>query len=154
MGDPDSSNCDGTVSNGGIKIDWLMVEAGEAVTEASVLHEATGDASDHLAVTATVDFGEPGSTPPVADDDIVETDPDVPITIPEADLHANDTDVHGDSLNITAIDNAVNGRIHISGIGTVNFMTGRRFSGDGSFQYTVDDGNGGTDTATVTVSIP
>ncbi len=32
-------------------------------------------------------------------------------------------------------------------------MTGRRFPGDGSFQYTIDAGNGGTDTATVTVSI-
>ena len=34
-----------------------MVEAGEAVTEAAVIQEAAGDASDHLAVTATVESG-------------------------------------------------------------------------------------------------
>ena len=90
----------------------------------------------------------------IYNDDIVETDQDVPVTIPEADLLANGTDVHGDSLNITAIDKAVKGRIRISGNGIINFMTGRRFSGDGSFQYTIDAGNGGTDTATVTMSSP
>lgn len=158
LGDPDSSACDGTVGGGGTKIDWLMVEAGEMVIEASVIQEAAGDASDHLAVTATIEFGEPGNTPPVANippvanDDVVETDQDVAVTIPDVDLLANDTDVDGDPLNITAIDNAMNGTVAFSNDDII-FTPDPGFLGSGSFTYDIDDGNGGMDTATVTVAV-
>src|SRR5680860_1879428 len=65
----------------------------------------------------------------------------------------NDTDPDGDELTITGVDNAVNGEVVLNENGTVTFTPTENFNGEASLEYTISDGNGGTDSATVTVNV-
>jgi VCBS repeat-containing protein len=70
------------------------------------------------------------------------------------DVRANDSDVDGDTLTVTAVTQGTHGSVAISGEGTeVSYTPNANFFGSDSFTYTVSDGNGGTDTATVNVTI-
>ncbi|WP_346842270.1 retention module-containing protein [Metapseudomonas otitidis] len=77
---------------------------------------------------------------------------DTPLTIEPATLLGNDTDVDGDSLTIISVQNAVNGTVALVN-GKVVFTPAANFNGTGSFTYTISDGKGGTDTATVKVGV-
>lgn len=69
-------------------------------------------------------------------------------------LLANDTDANGDQLTITAVGNATNGTATIDAqTGNVIFTPTAGYSGPASFTYTVSDGRGGTDTATVNIDV-
>lgn len=72
------------------------------------------------------------------------------LTIDPATLLANDTDVDGDTLTISGVGNAVNGVVELSSSGDIMFRPAA--NSPGSFEYTVNDGNGGESTATVTVN--
>jgi VCBS repeat-containing protein len=81
------------------------------------------------------------------------TDEDTALTIQTADLLANDTDIDGDTLTITSVQEATNGTVVLNGDGTITFTPDANYYGEATFTYTVDDGNGGTDTATVTLNV-
>jgi hypothetical protein len=67
---------------------------------------------------------------------------------------ANDIDVDGDTLTISSNTNGSNGTVAITEGGTsVTYTPNANFSGTDSFIYTVSDGRGGTDTATVNVTV-
>ena len=66
----------------------------------------------------------------------------------------NDTDVENDPLLIIAKTNGVHGTVAITGGGTgLTYDPFTGHSGLDTFTYTIDDGNGGTDSATVSVTI-
>jgi VCBS repeat-containing protein len=66
----------------------------------------------------------------------------------------NDTDTDGDSLTITAVTQGTNGSVAITNGGTdLSYTPAANFNGSDSFTYTIIDGNGGTDTATVSLTI-
>ena len=90
------------------------------------------------------------------------TDEDTAIVIQGADLLANDTDPDGDTLTISAVSalSALGGAVTLNIDGTIGYdpTVGLNYLAEGevvedSFTYTVDDGNGGTDTATVTFRV-
>ena len=88
--------------------------------------------------------------PPVAEDDSADTPEDTPVTI---DVLANDSDVDaGDTLSVESVTQGTNGSVVNNG-GDVTYTPNLNFSGSDSFEYTVSDGNGGTDTAYVTVTV-
>lgn len=99
---------------------------------------------------------------PVASDDIVTVSQNTVITIPVANLLANDTDLDGDSLTITAVNNAVDGSVTLNENGTTDdfsddtiiFTPNKDFTGSASFEYTVTDNQGGNDIGLVNVIIP
>ncbi|MFG1411773.1 Ig-like domain-containing protein [Xanthobacter sp. VTT E-85241] len=85
---------------------------------------------------------------------------------------SNDKDVDGDVLRVVAIDgqpltttvgsngivsttpvNVANGSVVVNGNGSVVFTPKPNFNGATSFTYTVSDGQGGTDTATVNLNV-
>jgi Ca2+-binding RTX toxin-like protein len=71
----------------------------------------------------------------------------------EADfLLGNDTDPDGDTPVITKVTNAINGEVSLVG-GNVVFTPTDGFYGEASFDYSISDGRGGVDTATVTVKV-
>ena len=94
----------------------------------------------------------PTNNPPLAGDDTVSTPEDTPLTIAAADLLTNDSDVDGDPLTITSVDNAVNGTVALDGT-EITFTADANFNGLASFNYTISDGNGGEDTASVAVNV-
>ena len=97
-------------------------------------------------VTVTV---VPVNDPPVAVNDAVSTSEDTPVTVP---VLANDTDPENDPLTVTAA-TAANGTAVINPDGTVTYTPNPNFNGVDTIVYSVSDGNGGTSTASVTVTV-
>jgi uncharacterized repeat protein (TIGR01451 family) len=66
---------------------------------------------------------------------------------------ANDTDIDGDSLSIASVTQPGNGRATIGADGTILYTPAPGFRGVDTFTYTASDGAGGTDVATVAVTV-
>jgi len=98
-------------------------------------------------VTITV---EPVNRPPVAADDTA--------TVAEGsssnviDVLANDSDPDGDLLTVESVDEPDHGTAVALG-DHIEYTPDADYVGEDSFDYTVSDGNGGTDTATVSVTV-
>jgi hypothetical protein len=90
---------------------------------------------------------------PDALDDAFSVRPDGTLTLTAAALLANDGDPDGDALTIASVGNAIGGTVQITPEGLVAFTPAPGVTGTASFDYTVSDGKGGQDTATVTVTI-
>ncbi|WP_456402850.1 Ig-like domain-containing protein, partial [Hydrogenimonas sp.] len=86
---------------------------------------------------------------PVADDDSVRTRLDTTVTI---SILANDSDPDGDTLTILSVTQPAHGNATISG-NTIVYTPQSGFTGYDTFSYTVGDGNGGSDSAEVTVLV-
>ncbi len=97
-------------------------------------------------VTVTVN---PVNDAPVAVNDTARTNEDTPVTIA---VLTNDTDVDGDPLTVTAA-SSPNGTVVINPNGTISFTPAPNFNGPTTISYTISDGNGGTSTATVAVTV-
>ncbi|PSV30362.1 hypothetical protein C9J44_20805, partial [Photobacterium sp. GB-27] len=85
---------------------------------------------------------------PLGSDIIVTTDEEVAVS---GQLSA--TDVDGDSLTFTQSSNPTNGQVTVNTDGTWTYTPNSDFNGDDSFNVEVSDGNGGTDTITVNVTV-
>ncbi|MDY6802963.1 MAG: cadherin-like domain-containing protein [Cyanobacteriota bacterium] len=93
------------------------------------------------------------NTNPVAKNDRVATDKGNKLVIKPEDLLKNDTDKDGDKLSISKVSKATNGKVQLAKNGRITFTPDRGFTGNASFEYTIDDGNKGSDSATVTVQV-
>lgn len=86
---------------------------------------------------------------PVAVDDVATTAEDTSIQI---NVLANDTDADGDNLEITAA-TSTNGSHQVNNDNTLTFTPTENFHGNATINYTVSDGNGGSDNAIVSITI-
>jgi hypothetical protein len=88
----------------------------------------------------------------VANDLNVVTDEDKPLDI---DPTVNDTDDDGDDLTVTDFDNPTveGGTVADQGNNILTYNPPANFNGMDSFGYTISDGNGGTDKATVLITV-
>ncbi|WP_285907335.1 tandem-95 repeat protein, partial [Pseudodesulfovibrio pelocollis] len=77
---------------------------------------------------------------------------DETITLDGSILLANDFDPDGDPLTITEVGNATHGTVRLEGTQVI-FEPEADYNGQATFTYTVSDGRGGFDTATVTLNI-
>jgi hypothetical protein len=101
--------------------------------------------------TATVNVTiSPVNDPPVANDDIATVSEDSSNN--QIDVLANDDDVDGDTLSITGVTQASNGSVTFTA-SYVFYTPDANYNGADQFTYTISDGNGGTDTATVSVTV-
>ncbi|MGR5331474.1 Ig-like domain-containing protein [Photobacterium damselae] len=101
--------------------------------------------TDTITVTVNV---TPVNDAPVGDDVSAETQEDTAVT---GQLTA--TDVDGDNLTFKPGTNPENGSVTINADGSWEYVPNTDFHGEDSFTVVVDDGNGGTDTITVTVNV-
>jgi len=104
-----------------------------------------GPALDNVAMTETLP-----NVAPVAQDDTLVTDAGVAGTVA---VLANDSDADGGTLAVTAVTQGANGTVVINADGTVTYTPNAGFAGTDSFTYEVSDGQGGTATGTVTVTV-
>jgi hypothetical protein len=102
--------------------------------------------TDEAIVTVTVTAV---NDDPVANDDFAETEEDQPVSIP---VLINDEDVEMQTLVVAAVSDPQNGSAFVDGEQVV-YSPAQDFFGTDSFTYTVEDGNGGSDVATVTVEV-
>ncbi|MEJ2332522.1 MAG: retention module-containing protein, partial [Desulfobulbaceae bacterium] len=104
-------------------------------------------------------FDDAQNSPPdanndlAADDDSLTTSEDTALTIEPATLLNNDTDVDGDSLTITGYSQPSNGEVTTDTQGNLVYTPDADFNGNDTFTYTISDGMGGTDTASVTITV-
>jgi hypothetical protein len=63
---------------------------------------------------------------------------------------SNDTDIDNDTLTVSAVTQGSHGSVTNNG-SSVSYTPNSNFFGTDTFTYTISDGNGGTDTATVNV---
>lgn len=103
--------------------------------------------ADTATITITV---TDGNTPPSAISDIAETQTGKSI---EIDVLSNDIDADGHSLEVTDVTNPGNGSASINSDNQTVYTPNSGFTGVDTFSYTIDDGNGGTDSALVSVSV-
>jgi hypothetical protein len=91
---------------------------------------------------------------PVASNDTVAGAEDTPLVI---DVTSNDSDLDGDTLVVTGVTQPANGAVSVAtagvNAGKVAYTPSANFSGSDSFTYTVSDGNGGTVSAAVAVTV-
>jgi len=91
---------------------------------------------------------------PVAVDDAKSAIEDTPLVFAAAQLIANDTDANGDVLTVTSV--TATAETHGTVVlinGDVTYTPEANYNGSGSFEYTISDGNAGTDNATVSLTI-
>ena len=151
---------------GGVDNDTLDLSASGPLRVVGQTTDADGNSTsgtieflnDDGSVSGTMIFAEienlilpdvVGNTDPLAVDDVAETDEDTAVII---DVLGNDSDPEGDALTVTDA-TSPNGTVVINGDGTLEFTPNADFNGDAVINYTISDGNGGTDDATVTVTV-
>ncbi|SVD04025.1 uncharacterized protein METZ01_LOCUS356879, partial [marine metagenome] len=121
--------------NGSVALSYSVGDGVNAVANAGTITvTAVNDAPDTLA-------------------DSAGTNEDSAVSILASALLSNDSDVEGDTLTLTGVSNAVNGGVALDGNGDVVFTPDADFNGSATFDYTVSDGNGGTATQTVAVTV-
>jgi hypothetical protein len=108
----------------------------------------TGTANGTVSVTVT----GVNDAPVAADDGGFTTALDTAKTFTPGTLLGNDSDVDGNPLTIAAVGSAIGGTVALVA-GNVVFTPTAGHSGPASFVYTATDGNGGQDTATVSIIV-
>jgi hypothetical protein len=93
--------------------------------------------------------GEPVFTPDAVDDTLSTAED----TAGTRNVLANDTDPNGDALTVTGKTNGAHGTVTCTAAGSCTYTPAANYHGPDSFTYTIGDGNGGTDTATVNVTV-
>ncbi len=117
--------------------------------------------SDSFQYVITDPFGEvseatvnltilPVNDPPVAADDAFSVDEDGSLS---NSVVANDFDIDGDSLTFTIITDASQGVLNFNSDGSFTYDPDPNYFGPDFFTYRVSDGNGGTDTAIVDLTV-
>ena len=87
---------------------------------------------------------------PVARDDDFALDEDKAL---QGDVVANDSDADGDTLTVSPGTGPEHGTMTLEADGTFEYAPAADFHGNDHFTYTVSDGQGGTDSAEVTIEV-
>lgn len=121
----------------------------------------TDDCEAANVTVSPVDTGGGGNNPPNAVDDARTTAFNTPIPI--INVVGNDSDPDGDAISITQINGQAasvgnpitvpNGTATLNADGSISFTPANGYSGTTTFPYTISDGNGGTASADVTVTV-
>ncbi len=138
----------------------LMIDPATGVVSGTIDRNASQVNGGVYSVTITVNDGNGGTVSrvvtatitnpaPTAVNDAATTNEDTPVAIP---VLANDTDPDGDPLTVTAA-TALNGTVSIGPGGVVTYTPNANFNGTDTITYVLSDGNGGTSTAAVTVTV-
>ncbi|NRQ24257.1 S-layer family protein [Marinobacterium sp. xm-m-312] len=143
-------NTDGTYTFNVANADVNYLAAGETITQTYTVTTTDGSTETFDVVITGTNDG-----PVAVNDDLGVIRDDSTSTFSFAELLANDSDPDGDVLTITGISNVVGGTATLvdtdsdGTLDSVSFVpTDISADAPGSFDYTISDGNGGTDSAT------
>ncbi len=106
----------------------------------------TDTATVEITVTAEND-------PPVGVNDSYTTAEDTPLNIAAPGVLANDGDVDGNLLAALLVAGPQHGTLTLNPDGSFTYTPDANYNGPDAFTYKVNDGNGGTDTATVEITV-
>jgi len=129
--------------------------ASQAPTLVSATRNVTvvvNDGEDTSLTALTTITVIPSNDVPIVTNDAFSVTEDTSLTIAPGALLSNDVDPDGDILNVVSVANSVNGAVTMVG-GQIIFTPNTNFFGPASFEYTVDDGNGGTTVGLVNITV-
>jgi large repetitive protein len=139
-----------SISAAGVISGTLTPGASQGGPNADGIYTVSVTASDGRGGTVMTTFTYTVTNPgPTAANDSATTLEDTPVTIL---VLGNDTDPDGDPLAVTSA-TSPNGIVVINPDGTITFTPAPNFNGPTTISYTISDGNGGTATATVNVTV-
>jgi hypothetical protein len=116
--------------------------------------QSPGNPFDSPARSFTLSLGSTGpNVAPVANNDSYSTFEGTPLSIAAPGVLGNDTDANGNPLTATLPTSQVGGTVSLNSNGSFTFTPTPGFTGSAGFAYTANDGQGGTDGATVTISV-
>lgn len=90
------------------------------------------------------------NTAPVAGNDNTSTNEDTAVTV---SVLANDSDANGDALTVSVLTGATKGSLVVNANNTITYTPTANTNGLDSFTYQVNDGHGGTVSATVSLTV-
>ena len=93
------------------------------------------------------------NTPPIANDDSYSGMVSTTLNIGAPGVLENDSDPDGDTLVVDSHTQPSDGSVAVNPDGSFTYTPNIGFTGADIFNYTVSDGNGGTDTALVTITV-
>ncbi|UCF12741.1 MAG: tandem-95 repeat protein, partial [Thermoplasmatales archaeon] len=128
---------------------FIYIHDGSASTSDSFTYHANDGTANSNIATVTITIN-PVNDPPEAEDDyetVIEDSSNNQI-----DVLANDTDPDGDDLEITDVTTPSHGTATTDG-DYVYYTPDSDYCGNDEFEYTVDDGHGGTDIANVYITV-
>jgi hypothetical protein len=128
----------------------MLILASNGMTGMATLYNPESTLPVKIPGDITLVRPRPLNYPPVANDDYVTVYMDSVDNI--IDVLADDIDPEGDSLTIINITAPSNGTVTLNG-SMVLYTPTSAFVGADQFTYTISDGNGGTDTADVFVTV-
>ncbi|GAA0789393.1 Ig-like domain-containing protein [Marinobacterium sediminicola] len=132
-------------------VDLSVTSASEAIDGYYDVVISAATATHGATTTATYVVSRPDTnSAPTAQNDAAETAENSPLTIA---VLANDSDPDGDSLSIAAVYASSNSSVSVNANGTLSYQPKAGFSGTDRFDYTVTDGKGGSDSASVIVTV-
>jgi VCBS repeat-containing protein len=102
--------------------------------------------------TVTIDICPVNDTP-IAADDSFTTDEDTPLEVAAPGILANDIDPDGDALAPTLVSGPANGTLTMNADGSFSYTPNANFRGSDAFTYTVSDGSGTSNEATVSITV-
>lgn len=158
--DPDGDRLElGEISQpqiGMANVDGLMIvyTAEEEITGTDEFTYAVTDGRggvDSATVTVSIGMDDPFNDSPIAVDDQDATRENTPMTT--RNVLENDSDPDGDALIIEDFTQPDHGAIEDNQDGTFYFTPEVDWYGDTTFTYTISDGRGGRDSATVTITV-
>jgi len=92
----------------------------------------------------------PPNRSPIANNDTATKAENTPVTI---NVLANDSDPDGNPLTLVSVSQVTNGVVTTNANGTVTYSPATNFLGPNHFTYTISDGQGGTATGMVSVTV-
>lgn len=140
-----------TMDMGGQNQPWI-IGAGQSLSNPDILNDINQHFSGTVttfSLSDTVD-NTPVNDDPVANPDTATTLVGIPVTIA---VLGNDTDPNGDPLALLGTPVSADGSVTVNADGSIEFTPNAGFTGTATISYTITDGNGGTDTGEVTVTV-
>jgi Bacterial Ig domain len=135
---------------GSCSLSVTFTPGGLGTRSASVQIVDNADGSPHSVLVSGLGVAAPPpNRPPLAGDDYATEHAGRPVTL---NVLSNDSDPDGDTLSVMAVDSGTTGVASCTAGGSCTYTPNSGFLGTAFFAYTVSDGRGGTDTATVTIT--
>src|SRR5688572_20528185 len=129
----------------------LIGESGEVIDEGESDEAPTGPPTDQAVVQEEHEPDDNGiDDPPVAVDDPVTARAGAAIPIA---VTANDYDPDGEAIALSGVGEAAHGTVDIQNATTVSYLPKDNYLGVDQFDYTIVDGDGTEDSATVTIEL-
>jgi hypothetical protein len=121
----------------------------------SLFPASTFNSTNYWVDVAFAAAGALGNQPPTANNDSgFVTSENTALAIPASSLLANDTDPNGFSLSITGVSSPSNGTVtYDSSAQVVTFVPAANYMGPAGFTYAITNGNGGTASASVSLTV-